>query len=52
MDCCLPGSSVHEISQAEYWSELPFPPPGHLPNLGINTVSPELADGFFQTVPP
>ena len=24
----------------EYWSGLPFPPPGHLPDLGIEPVSP------------
>ena len=24
----------------EYWSRLPFPPPGDLPNLGIKLVSP------------
>ena len=23
----------------EYWSALPFPPPGHLPHLGIEPVS-------------
>ena len=27
-DCSLPGSSLHGISQEEYWSGLPFPPPG------------------------
>ena len=39
----------------EYWSRLPFPPPGDLPNLGIkpvSLVSPALAGGFFSTVPP
>jgi len=29
-DCSQPGSSVHRIYQQEYWSELPFPPPGIL----------------------
>ena len=24
----------------EYWSELPFPPPGHLPDSGIEPASP------------
>ena len=24
-----------EFSGQEYWSELPFPPPGHLPDPGI-----------------
>ena len=32
------------------WSGLPFPPPGHLPDPGIEPVtleSPALADRFF-----
>ena len=33
----------------EYWSGLPFPPPGNLPNLGIEPASPALAGGFFTT---
>ena len=36
----------------EYWSGLPCPPPGHLPNPGIESkhpVSPALAGGFFTT---
>ena len=28
LDCSWPGSSVHEIFKEEYWSGLPFPPPG------------------------
>jgi len=37
MDHSPPGSSVHGIFQAriEYWSGLPFPPPGDLPDPGI-----------------
>ena len=35
MDYSLPGSSVHRISQQEYWSGLPFPSPGDLPGSGI-----------------
>ena len=31
----------------EYWSGLPFPSPGHLPNPGIKLASPALAGGFF-----
>jgi len=42
MDCSPPGSSVHEIFQAGYWSGLPFPSPGDLPNLGIEPRSPAL----------
>ena len=36
----------------KYWSGLPFPTPGDLPNPGIeptSLVSPELAGGFFTT---
>ena len=36
----------------EYWSGLPFPPPGDLPNPGIEPRSPVLAGGFFTTEPP
>ena len=36
----------------EYWSGLPFPPPGDLPDPGIEPVSPAspaLTGGFFTT---
>ena len=36
----------------EYWSGLPFPPPGDLPNSGIEPLSPALAGRFFTTEPP
>ena len=39
-----------EFSGQEYWSGLPFPPPGDLPDPGIEAVSLEssaLAGGFF-----
>ena len=55
MDCSLPDSSVDGISQEEYWSGLPFPPPGDLPNPGVEPISlasPALAGRFFTTVPP
>ena len=38
----------------EYWSGLPFPSPGDLPNSGIDLTSfvfPALAGGFFTTEP-
>ena len=35
----------------EYWSGLSFFPPGDLPHLRINPVSPALAGGFFTTEP-
>jgi len=41
-----------EFSRQEYWSGLPFPPPGDLPDPGIKPVSPALAGRFFTTVPP
>ena len=34
VDCSLSAASVHGMSQEEYWSGLPFPPPGHFPNPG------------------
>ena len=40
------------FSRQEYWSGLPFPPPGDLPNLEIEPVSlasPALAVGFIIT---
>ena len=36
----------------EYWSGLPFPPLGNLPNPGIEPTSSALAGGFFTTEPP
>ena len=44
-----------EFSRQEYWSGLPFPIPGNLPNPGIepmSPVSPAVAGGFFATAPP
>ena len=41
-----------EFSRQKYWSGLPFPPPGDLPNPGIepkSLVSLALADRFFTT---
>ena len=44
------------FSRQEYWSELPIPPPGDLPDPGIKPASPAgapaLAGGFFTTEPP
>ena len=40
------------FSRQEYWSELPFPTPGDLPDPGIepmSLVSPALASGFFTS---
>ena len=40
-----------EFSRQEYWSGLPFLPPGDLPNPGTGPVSPALAAEFFTTKP-
>ena len=40
------------FSRQEYWSGLPFPSPGDLPNPGIKPISAALAGGFFTTEPP
>ena len=55
MDCSLPGSSVHGSFHSRYWSGLPFPTSGDLPNPGIEPVSLAslaLGGGFFTTEPP
>ena len=55
-----PETSAHPtplsmvFSRQEYWSGLPLPPPGDLPDLGIQfvwPVSPALAGGFLTTEP-
>ena len=44
-----------EFSRQEYWSGLPFPTSGKLPDPGIEPASlapSALAGGFFTTAPP
>ena len=44
-----------EFSRQEYWSGLPFPSAGDLPDPGIELASPvypELSGGFFTMKPP
>ena len=41
-----------EFSRQKYWSGIPFPSPGDLPDPGIELVSPALAGEFFTTEPP
>ena len=36
MDCSPPGSSIH----GEYWTGLPFPPPGDLSDPGTEPTFP------------
>ena len=53
-----PWTAAHQaplsmgFSRQEYWSGLPCPSPGDLPNPGFEPESPALAGGFFTTEPP
>ena len=52
-----PWTAAHQallfmgFSRQEYWHGLPCPPPGDLPDPGIEPTSPALANEFFTTVP-
>ena len=57
-DSATPWTIAHQaplsmgFSRHEYWSGLPCPPPGDLPNPGMELISlpsPELADGSFTS---
>ena len=53
--CVCQAPLSMEFFRQEHWSGLPFPPPGDLPNSGIeptSPVSPVLAGGFFITESP
>ena len=41
-----------EFSRQEYWSRLPFPSPGDLPDLGIKPGSPALQAEALPSEPP
>ena len=44
-----------EFSRQEFWSGLPFPTPGDIPQPGLEPIFlafPSLAGGFFAMVPP
>jgi len=51
----IPRSIAHQTPLSmgfvwqEYWSGLPFPPPGDLPHPGVKLVSLALEGGFFTT---
>ena len=52
MDCSPPGYYIHGISRQEYWSGVPFPSPGDLPESGIEPWSPALqADYLLSELP-
>ena len=42
IDCSRQAPLSMGFSRQEYWSGLPFPSPGDLPNPGTEPVSPEL----------
>ena len=54
----IPWTVVHHAPlslgspRQEYWSGLPFPFLGYLPELEIKSMSPTLADGFVTTESP
>ena len=58
---CAPWTVAHQaplstgFSRQEYWSGLPFPPPGDDPDPGAESMSPApaaLAGRLFTTEPP
>ena len=55
---CDPWSVAHQappsmgFSRQEYWSGLPFPSPGDLPNPGIELRSPTLQADALTSAPP
>ena len=52
MDCSLPDSSAHGYFQVRYWSGLPFPSPGDLPDLEIEPRSLALQADALPSEPP
>ena len=58
-DSCIPMDYIahqaplsERFSRQEYWSGLPFPPPGDLPDPGMELMSPALAGTVFTIEPP
>ena len=41
-----------EFPRQVYWSGLPLPTPGDLPDPGIEPMPPALGGGFFTSEPP
>ena len=46
------GYSPWGISRQEYWTGLPCPPPGDLPNPGVKPRSPALQEDSLPAEPP
>ena len=57
-DSAIPWTVAHqallcmEFSRQDYWSGLPFPSPGVLPDPGIEPRSPALQVGSLLSAPP
>ena len=57
-DSAVPWTVAHQVPlsmvfpRQEYWSGLPFPPPGYLSDPGIKPVSLALSGRLFTTEPP
>ena len=47
--CSLQAPLSMGFSRQEYWSGLPYPSPGDLPDPGIEATFLALAGGFFPT---
>ena len=52
MNYSLPDPLSMEVSRQEYWSGMPFPSPGDLPNPGIEPRSPTLQADSLPSEPP
>ena len=51
MDIACKAPLSMGFPRQEYYSGLPFPSPGYLPDPGIKFESPAFASGFFSTEP-
>ena len=51
-DCSPLGSSVYGIPRQEYWTGLPFSPPGNLPDPGLEPASPRSPALQVHSLPP
>ena len=52
MDYNPPDTSALGYSSQEYWTGLPFPSPGDLPDPGIKSRSPTLQGDSLPSEPP
>ena len=52
MNCSPQAPLSMKFSRQEYWSGLPFPYPGDLPDPGIEPESPALQADFLPSEPP